>query len=249
MSVEILMRFDDICPTLNWKVWDQIEKALIEHGIRPILAVVPDNCDPSLMVEPPAADFWQRLRQYQAQGWIMAMHGYQHRYVTNNAGLVGRRKKSEFAGLPVEQQEEKLRLGMKILNGEGIHPTVWVAPGHTFDAATVSLLGKYGIRTISDGFFRYPYRARDGMFWVPQQLWELQRVPDGVWTVCYHLNGWGVADLETFRRDLDHYRDQIVSLPDVIGKYDNRRRRWWERIYFRMPWAYYLIRAQLELHS
>jgi predicted deacetylase len=249
ISTEILLRFDDICPTMNWKVWMEVEAALVERGIKAMLAVVPDNRDPVLMVDAPAEEFWPRMRQCQARGWTIALHGYQHLYVTENAGLAGRRKKSEFAGLPAGEQDEKLRRGIEILTREDIHPTVWIAPGHTFDRTTILLLGKYGIRIICDGFFRYPHREKDGTFWVPQQLWEFQPAPKGVWTVCFHINGWGTSDLEAFRRDLVRYREQIGSLDQVIEKFGDRRRRWTEYIYYKPRLAYYLLRAELELRA
>ena len=77
-----LIRFDDICSTMNWTVWDAIESQLIRHSIRPILAVVPDNHDPKLIVEVARADFWERVRSWQRAGYAIAMHGYEHRYVT-----------------------------------------------------------------------------------------------------------------------------------------------------------------------
>ena len=43
-----LVRFDDICPTMNWEAWEQVENVLVSEGIRPILAVVPDNRDENL---------------------------------------------------------------------------------------------------------------------------------------------------------------------------------------------------------
>src|SRR5215470_4367159 len=97
-STTYLLRFDDICPTMNWRVWSEIEGALVERNLKPILAVVPDNQDPVLKVDPPVEDFWERVRAWQARGWAIAVHGYQHRYVTCSPGIVTVRKRSEFAG-------------------------------------------------------------------------------------------------------------------------------------------------------
>ncbi len=83
-----LIRFDDICPTMNWAVWDSIEEYLIRYRVRPILAVVPDNQDPNLVIDPPRDDFWERVRHWQRMGYSIALHGYQHRYVSSNAGLL-----------------------------------------------------------------------------------------------------------------------------------------------------------------
>ncbi|HET8715597.1 MAG TPA: DUF2334 domain-containing protein, partial [Holophagaceae bacterium] len=95
-----ILRFDDICPTMNWEVWEAIEALLDRHGVKPILAVVPDNQDPKLQVDAPRADFWDRVRGWQAKGYTIALHGYQHRYINRNAGIMGLTHQSEFAGLP-----------------------------------------------------------------------------------------------------------------------------------------------------
>ena len=50
------------------------------------------------MVAPPADDFWARVRGWQARGWAIGLHGYQHRYVTHDGGLVPLNQRSEFAG-------------------------------------------------------------------------------------------------------------------------------------------------------
>src|SRR5437868_6217961 len=96
-NTKYLLRFDDICPTMNWKVWSEIEASLVERSLKPILAVVPDNQDPALKVDRALDNFWERVRRWQARGWTIALHGYQHRYVTQHSGIVTVKKKSEFA--------------------------------------------------------------------------------------------------------------------------------------------------------
>ncbi len=241
-----LLRFDDLCPTMNWPIWAEIEAILLEAGIRPILAVVPDNQDPVLQVGPPSAGFWERVRLWQQRGWTIALHGYQHRYVSRAAGLVALRKKSEFAGLPPGQQEEKLRCGMEIFERHGIQSRVWIAPGHTFDKITVGLLPKVGIRIINDGYFRFPYHDGSGMMWVPQQLGGFRPVPAGVWTVCYHHNEWTAADLPRLRRDLERHRLQIWSLDEAVEAFRDRRSAWSARLCTSPRLSYYLIHALLK---
>ncbi len=46
MKARYLIRFDDICPTMNWTIWEQVEQVLRTYHVQPILAVVPDNQDP-----------------------------------------------------------------------------------------------------------------------------------------------------------------------------------------------------------
>ena len=143
LPTQFILRFDDICPTMQWDVWSEIEVLLRRYNVKPILAVVPDNRDPVLQVAPPVADFWDRVRRWQDWGWTIALHGYQHLYVAKDGGLVNLRKKSEFASLPAGEQEDKLRRATAIFEREGIKSRVWIAPGNAFDETTVSLLRRF----------------------------------------------------------------------------------------------------------
>src|SRR5712692_9292010 len=107
MSAKYLVRFDDICPTINWSVWQAVEDVLVEADIKPILAVIPDNQDDHLKIDPPNEAFWDRVRVWRDRGWTIAMHGYQHRYVAAEPGIVGLFKYSEFAGVPAKEQAVK----------------------------------------------------------------------------------------------------------------------------------------------
>src|ERR1700676_5179596 len=77
MSVKFLLRFDDICPTMDWKIWNEVETILVEEGIKPILAVIPDNQDETLHDAEPNRHFWDRVRSWQTRGWTIGLHGYQ----------------------------------------------------------------------------------------------------------------------------------------------------------------------------
>jgi predicted deacetylase len=243
---KFLLRFDDLCPTMNWPLWSEIEAILVEHRVRPILAVVPDNQDPKLRVGPPVEEFWEHVRRWQQRGWSIAMHGYQHRYVSRNSGLVALRKLSEFAGLPPEEQEDKLRRGAEVFRQQGIHSRVWIAPGHTFDQTTVALLPQIGIQVINDGYFRFPYCDANRMTWLPQQLGDFRPVPAGVWTICCHHNEWTSADLRRLRANIERHQDELWSLDEAVAAFRNRRSVWSARL-CTTPWlSYYLIHALLK---
>lgn len=221
-SAAYLLRFDDLCPTMNWAIWDRVEAALVEMEIRALLSVVPDNRDPVLEVNVARADFWDRVRAWQARGWAIGVHGYQHRYVTADRGLVGLHDRSEFAGLPAQEQEAKLSAALRIFERERIDPTAWVAPSHSFDQVTLEILKGFGIRVVSDGLSIYPHVDGDGMLWVPQQLWRLRRVPVGVWTVCCHVNGWDEEKASRFLEDLATYRDRISDFLTMVERFEGR---------------------------
>lgn len=246
-TAKYLLRFDDLCPTMNWRVWSEIEAALTEHRLKPILAVVPDNRDPKLQVDAPAEDFWDRVRAWQARGWTIALHGFQHKYIAERPGIITLRKNTEFAGVPAGEQEEKLRRGLEIFEREGIKSRVWIAPSNSFDATTVSLLPRFGIRTICDGYCRFPFLWPREVCWVPQQLFGFRPAPPGVWTVCYHHNHWTAADLTRFREGLDRFHADLWSLDDVLRVWSGRRSWWSARLCTNPRFSELLIRVELKL--
>jgi predicted deacetylase len=227
MSNGFILRFDDLCPTLNWRVWNPIEELLVELGLKPILAVVPENRDKGLVHSPPGENFWERVQSWQKRGWTIGLHGYQHCYLTKDPGLYGRVGRSEFAGLPSEVQEIKLRNAIRIFHHHAVNPQVWVAPGHSFDATTVEILLKLGVRIINDGYALFPYQDPQGMIWIPQQMGRLRKLPIGVWTVCLHFNKWTDSDLRQFREEVRRFRDSAISVDDVLAQLSSHPRNNW----------------------
>jgi predicted deacetylase len=225
MKARYLLRFDDICPTMNWEIWAEIEKILIDFKINPILAVVPDNQDPHLQAASAHPNFWQQVRRWQSQGWTIGLHGYQHRYVTTAAGIIGLNNYSEFAGLPSAEQEAKLQKGLAIFQHERVRAEVWIAPAHSFDMTTVNALRKLGLHFINDGFFVFPRVDASGILWVPQQLWDFRLMPFGVWTVCFHHNEWQPEEMLRFRHNIRQYKDFIASFNEIIDAYQGHHHK------------------------
>jgi peptidoglycan/xylan/chitin deacetylase (PgdA/CDA1 family) len=224
MPSQFLLRFDDFCPTMNWPVWHQLEQILMDADVKPILSVIPDNRDSAFYCAAPHADFWERVRAWQARGWTIGLHGYQHIYHTASSGALGIHSGSEFAGLPLAEQAEKIERGLEIFRREAIEPKVWVAPGHSFDHLTLEALAGAGLRCISDGFSPFPYEDDAGLFWIPQQMWRFRRMPFGLWTICMHPNNWSDASLGRFSANISKYRDRIVSFDAVVDRYRGRKR-------------------------
>lgn len=218
-----LVRFDDICPTMNWAVWEGIEAHLERFGVKPLLAVVPDNQDPKLVVDAPRADFWNRVRDWQARGYTIAIHGYQHRYVNKDGGLMGLTHQSEFASLPRAEQEDKLKKGLAIFAANGVKADAWIAPSHSFDRTTVSLLAELGVPVISDGLWPMPFTEANGITWVPQQLWSFHPMKKGIWTVCNHHNGWSQQRLDLFGKELEQYAAQMTDVASVVAAHAGRK--------------------------
>lgn len=216
MKTGFVLRFDDLCPTANWPIWNRVEEVLDEFGVRPIVSVIPDNRDKALLVSQPGENFWGRVRSWQARKWTLGLHGYQHCYLTKKAGLYGRSAISEFAGLPSEVQEIKLQNAARIFHEHQVRPEVWVAPAHSFDDNTVEILLRLGVQVINDGYALYPYQDERGMVWIPQQVGRFRNLPIGIWTICFHFNLWNEEQLKTFRADLQRFRPQILTVEDVL---------------------------------
>jgi predicted deacetylase len=85
---QYLLRFDDLCPTMDRERWERFLPLLAQYKIRPILAVVPDNQDRALELSPPDAGFWEEMRARQASGATIALHGYRHLCVNRGRSLV-----------------------------------------------------------------------------------------------------------------------------------------------------------------
>ena len=119
---QYLLRFDDLCPTVSRERWRRFRSLIEEFRLRPILAIVPDNCDPELQVSPPDPAFWEQMRALEAAGATIGLHGYRHLCSSRGRSLLGLDRMSEFAGVAIETQRAWIREGLRILRGHGLNP-------------------------------------------------------------------------------------------------------------------------------
>ena len=215
---QYLLRFDDLCPTIARAQWERIHKLITEFGIRPILAVIPDNQDSRLMYSEANPQFWSQMRSLQAAGATIALHGYQHLCVSRGRSLLPLHRRTEFSGVPEVTQLQWIQKGIEILRDQGLHPSVWVAPRHGFDLATLSVLRSAGIGYLSDGFARVPFQ-RGGLTWIPQQLWGPVSKSKGLWTICIHSNSASRRMVKSLRAFLQAYGKQFTSFERVKAEY------------------------------
>lgn len=230
---QYLIRFDDVCPMMSKERFDRFLSILARHRIQPILAIVPDNQDPELMVQPPDPEFWDRMRALEKQGATIAMHGYHHLCTSRGQSLLSLHRKTEFAGVPEMTQRAWIRIGLQILRAQGLSPRLFVAPRHGFDRATLNALESESLGFLSDGFAKRPFR-RGGIVWIPQQLWEPVQKPTGLWTICIHPNTAPPSlekKLEEFLRDS---ASQFTSFGRVVQESAAPELRWPERLAARM---------------
>ncbi|HEV8420264.1 MAG TPA: DUF2334 domain-containing protein [Actinomycetota bacterium] len=229
MKPTYLIRFDDACPTMNWSVWSRVERIVSSVGVRPLISVIPDNQDERLRFDSPRGDFWDGVRAWQANGWAIGVHGYQHRTLPHRNAHWNWRDRTEFAGLTYDEQSAKVRAALAIFEREGVRANAWVAPWHSFDATTLEVVRNEGISVICDGLARYPFVDDTGMLWVPQQLWWFRPRASGVWTVCLHPNRWTDERLDAFGIELAKVARRVTDLQAVVHRYQDRRRDLWDR--------------------
>jgi predicted deacetylase len=147
-----IMRLDDASEYMDVPKWKRIEDLLDAYHIKPLVGIIPDNKDPSLVnAYPRDVNFWETVDRWGKKGWELALHGCYHKYTTQEGGLNPINPRSEFAGVPLSQQCEMIRHGLQILHAHDVFPKVFFAPSHTFDENTLLALKKESdIRVISD---------------------------------------------------------------------------------------------------
>ncbi len=214
---QYLLRFDDLCPTMAQDRWQRFLPLIEEFHLRPILAVIPDNQDPELNFSAPDPDFWARMRAMEAAGATIALHGFHHHCMSRGKSLLPLHDHTEFSGVPEEVQSEWIREGLKILRSHGLNPRIFVAPRHGFDNATLRALGNEGIQALSDGFARVPF-MRDGITWIPQQLWRPVEKNKGLWTICVHSNSANAGQVAHLHAFLSEHAAQFTSLERVLAE-------------------------------
>ena len=215
MGARYLVRLDDACPGMASEKWNRIEANLDRFAVSPIVAVIPDNRDPTLLGASTYTAFWNRIRTWQDRGWAIAMHGLHHSLETEGISLVPFGRKSEFVGLSLLDQKAKIRKGYEILLDHGIRPRIWVAPNHSFDENTLEAIKEMtDISMISDGLALKPFRSR-GFLWIPQQLWSPRTMGFGVWTICLHPSRMAEMGLVRFERFLEQHQREFVAVEGI----------------------------------
>lgn len=218
MNINYLIRLDDACATMDRSKWLQMAVILDRYGIKPMVGVIPHNEDPQQQIDAADEGFWDMMKEWEAKGWALALHGYSHCY-TSNGGLKGRNpmwERSEFAGVPLEEQKEKIRKGVGIMREKGINPKYFFAPSHTFDENTlIALQEESDIRIISDTIGRYPYWY-GGFCFVPQISGHCVKMPvNGIYTFCFHPNTMNDAAFENMEMFIREMKEHFISFADL----------------------------------
>lgn len=213
-----LIRLDDACPTMNHQKWDEMESLLDKYSIKPMVGVIPHNEDDEQKIDDADPLFWQKVKGWEQKGWSIALHGYNHCY-TSDGGLKGLNpmwSRSEFSGLPLKLQKQKIQSGISILREHGINPKFFFAPSHTYDENTlVAIKEETDIRIISDTIALKPYKL--GEFTIIPQIGGRcvkMRLP-GIYTFCFHPNVMGKDSFKALNAFLKSNIDSFSRFDDL----------------------------------
>lgn len=232
-----LIRLDDASEYMDVDKWSRMEELLDCYSIKPIVGIIPKNEDPKMKgVYEKNGHFWDIVNRWIKKGWTPAMHGYEHRYVSEDGGINPVNHKSEFAGLPYEEQRVKIREGYRILLKHDICPELFFAPSHTFDEKTMeALFVETSIRVISDTIAWDVYK--NGTFWfIPQQSGRVRALPFETVTFCYHPNTMNNNMFEELEEFIDSHKKMFrpVDVENV-----KMVRRGMKTIDYILKWLYY----------
>lgn len=223
-KAQFIIRWDDVSPRQDRKKFQSLVDLFIKYDIPAVLGVIPDNQDPEISFEPgDQAAFIDELRALESRGWEIAQHGFRHVKHTDNGGILGFNKASEFAGRDYDLQLQDLQQGRKILTDFGFDPVTFIPPWHSFDESTIKALGQSGFKTFSDGLFLYPRLTEKLLqlpmiFWsVPNRLSTLEKM-NSIYTICLHpqlIRDEDLTRLELFFKD---YRPRVVTAALLLEK-------------------------------
>ncbi|WP_075557277.1 DUF2334 domain-containing protein [Parabacteroides timonensis] len=244
MQAKYLIRLDDACPTMDKIKWFRMESLLDKYNIKPMVGLIPNNQDPKMMIYPEDMTFYEKkgvIDRWKKKEWSFALHGFNHTYTSFN-GLQGINpvwKKSEYAGLSLEEQRFKIRAGLSILKEKGITPRYFFAPSHTFDENTLQALKlESEIRVISDTIARKPYKS-NGFVFIPQISGHCCEMPiSGVWTFCFHPNTMKDTDFVNAEEFFSKHKNEFISFED-INIYNIKEKDLVSKL---MSWAYFSYR-------
>lgn len=216
--VKYILRFDDINPEMAWSRFIPLKQKLEKLGIVSVLGVIPNCLDKSLMVEKRNPNFFDLIRKWKNYGDTIAQHGTHHTYSTSSAGILEINNRSEFAGLPFNEQLNLIDKGKKILEDEECWQPFFMAPSHSFDENTLAALSSLGFQSITDGYGIFPYRIND-ITLVPQLFSKPVRFIPGIQTLCIHINSMSQKQIAVLESFVKNNKNKFLNYIDVSSSW------------------------------
>lgn len=233
-----ILRLDDASNYCDKNKWDRMENLLNKYDIKPIVGVIPENLDEKFLSKYAKNEkFWNTVKEWQKNEWIIAMHGYNHLYVTDNGGINPVQKRSEFAGLSLKEQEEKIKKANDKLKSKGVEPKLFFAPSHTFDLNTLKALRKKtNINIISDTISNDIYYENE-FYFIPVQSGKVRKLPFKTVTFCYHPNEMEEKDFEILENFIKKNKTKFKKIN--IEKLQKRKKSYYDKL---LNYLYFLRR-------
>lgn len=236
-----LIRLDDASEYMDEDRWTYMQLLLDKYHVKPIFGIIPHNRDPLLISSyKKNIKFWEIAKKWIGNGWTVAMHGYEHRYMTTLGGMNPVNQKSEFAGLPYNQQVEMLSKGYHLMVEHNIKPEIFFAPSHTFDENTLmALKTATPIRIVCDTVATDVYKHQD-LYFIPQQCGALRNLPFNIVVGCYHPNTMGEKDFEKLENFICKNYDKMGKFNMVLMK--NRKYNMKDELFRKLYFFYKNVR-------
>ncbi len=251
IRLKTAIRLDDITMNMDWERFLTVKAILDEAGLKPLIGVVPLPADDNLdrmsvgtdgsvrtyiprekwsetvvSAIPEDEEAWANcLRTYKEEGWVIALHGYDHVYTTDKGGLFPLNRFSEFAGVPYFDQLNKIKAGLKKLADMGVGTDIFMAPGHTYDRNTLKALCAAGVKNVTDGFGARPYRRivknagrAEALTFYPISRRKKECISDkyGFTTHVLHCNTMTDEDMEELKKFIADNRAHFIDYCDYI---------------------------------
>ena len=191
VNYPIVVRLEDICPTMDLDKFVLFKNFFDETGIKPLLCIVPDNKDP------------------------VGMHGTHHLSTGKSIGILCGDVPTEYAGKSYESQLKILREGKHLLSQNGLETEVFIAPHHSYDRETLKACSKLGLRYISDGMSKTPYML-EGVKCIPASpSWKHHR--SGVLTMCINCSTENLDGRETIFEFLRENLYNVITFEEACN--------------------------------
>lgn len=214
-----IIRFDDLCSTMDWDKFERIKKVLEKNNIKSVLGVVPSNKDSALNISDKMSEelFYNRVHHFKNYGDTIAQHGLYHILQTCSGGILKINKYGEICDLPYEKQVELLKKGKELLIEKGVWEPYYMAPAHSFDENTLRALEKLEFVALTDGWGGYPYKLKN-IICVPQLFAKpFTRFNIGYQTICLHTNNMTDSQINSFINFVESNKNNFVDFKDIIN--------------------------------
>ena len=166
--MRVLFRYDDFSETSSAGVDLAVLEAIVSHGFKPLLGVIPAIADVdwelgnAIPLKRLSAGRAQLLKRFLPDHIEIALHGYTHQTVTRFSGL------SEFGDVVShDRQLERMRDGKRLLEDAFGGKVDWfIPPWNTYGVTTLNAMKECGLRGVSaDASFG---AVKNGLHFAPQ---------------------------------------------------------------------------------